>query len=37
MMQDCDCLLQGTENPTLPLFLVRAGGKQDKDYAMELL
>lgn len=37
MMQDSDCLLQGTENPMLPLSLVRAGGKQDKDYAMKLL
>lgn len=37
MMQESDCLLQGTANPTLPLSLVRAGGKQDKDYAMKLL
>lgn len=37
MMQEPDCLLQGTANPTLPLSLVRAGGKQDKDYAMKLL
>lgn len=37
MMQDSDCLLQGTENPMLPLSLVRAGGKQDKDYATKLL
>lgn len=36
-MQDSQCLLQGTENPMLPLSLVRAGGKQDKDYAMQLL
>lgn len=36
-MQDADCLLQGTENPMLPLSLVSAGGKQDKDYAMKLL
>lgn len=37
MMQDFQCLLQGTENPMLPLCLVGAGGKQDKDYAMKLL
>lgn len=37
MMQESDCLLQGTANPMLPLSLVRAGGKQDKDYAMKLL
>lgn len=36
-MQDSDCLLQGTESPMLPLSSVRAGGNQDKDYAMKLL